>query len=546
MKVVILGGVAAGTKVAAKLKRSCPDAEVLILTKGEDISYAGCGLPYYLSGAIEDKAQLIVNTPERFEGLTGATVRTGVAAIAMDPEAKTVTIEQGSTKEQEVVSYDELVIATGADALRPPVPGMDLPGVYTLRTPADAIALRNAVGQGALRRVTVVGGGFIGLETAENLCAKGIRCTVIDMAPQILPGFDPEVAAYIEDHLAQEGIMVFTGTKLLALEGEDRVEKVVTDRRPMKCDAVVMAAGIRANTAFTKDSGLKLLPNRTIEVNEYLETNLPHVYALGDCATVKNRLTQEAAWAPMGSSANMEGRLLAQTLSGKDKESFPGVLGTMVIRLPNLNAGKTGLSYTQAKERYEDAVAITCVVDDKAHYYPGASHFIIKMVADKASDRLLGLQVLGRGAVDKIVDIAVTALSLHAKLSDLEDMDLAYAPPFSTAIHPFTHAVNILRNKMEGTLSSMTPQEFQDLKEEERAGLTILDAAPAPNLSDARYINLTEVLGSIGDLDPNGRYLLVCQKGKRAYLLQNRLRHYGYEHTKVLEGGTTFNNLKNE
>lgn len=536
MKVIILGGVAAGTKVAAKLKRELPDAQVHIYTKGEDISYAGCGLPYYLSGVIKKPEDLIVNTPEKFSGLTQAEVTTETEAIAMDPAAKTVTLKNIADGKEFTESYDKLVIATGADSVKPPIPGIDLEGVYYLRTPKDAITLREDIKAKGFKRVVVVGGGFIGLEAAENLNDMGIRTTVIDMAPQVLPGFDPEVAGYIERHLGDQGIPVFTSTKLEAIEGDGKVEKVQTDRRGMKCDAVIMAVGIRANTAFTKDTGLELMPNRTIKINNKMETNLKDVYALGDCASVTNEITDATAWAPMGSQANMEGRLLARSMAGKEV-SHRGVLGTMVIKLPELNAAKTGLSETQAKEQNLDVATATCVVDDKAHYYPGASTFIIKLIADKSTMKLLGLQVLGKGSVDKIVDIAVTAISLDASLPQLEDMDLAYAPPFSTAIHPFTHAVNVLMNKISGDLDSLTPTEYEGAEEDYH----LIDAAIQPSLDGAQYVNLVEVDENT-DLPKDKPLLLVCQKGKRAYLLQNRLKRYGYK-TKVLEGGSTFSEI---
>lgn len=539
MKILVIGGVAAGTKAAAKLKREDRGAEVRILLKDKDISYAGCGLPYYVGGVIAGRGALIVNTPEKFSALTGAAVLTGKEAVSLDREAKLVTAVDTETGESEAYSYDKLVIATGASPVAPPFPGINLKNVFFMRKPEDAVSLRAAVDTGEIRRAVVCGGGFIGLEVAENLAAKGVKVSVIDMAEQILPGFDPEMAAYAERHLADHGIACFTGAKLEEIIGGEKVEKIRTDKRAMKADAVVLSLGIRPNTAFLAGSGIELAPGGTIKVDGQMRTNDPDVYAVGDCAMVTNRVTGAPAWSPMGSSANIEGRLAARVLAG-EALSYPGVLGTGVCKLPELNVGRTGLTEAAAKEAGYDVVTVTAVVDDKAHYYPGASNFIVKMIADRQSGKFLGLQALGKGAVDKMVDIAVVALTLGASLHDLENMDLAYAPPFSTAIHPFAHTLNVLLNKISGGLDSFTPAEYA-------AGLAddykIVDVSINPSLEGAPYVDLTKIAGPLPEYGTGDKLLLVCAKGKRAYLTQNRMKFYGYDNTKVLEAGHIFNEI---
>ncbi len=540
MKVLIIGGVAAGTKVAAKLKRENRSHEVTILTMGKDISYAGCGLPYYVGGLIQDRGQLIVNTPESFSKLTGVEIVTETEVTSVNRAAKTVTAKNQATGESAEYSYDKLVIATGASPVKPPLEGMDLDGVYVMRTPEDAIALREKIETGSVKRAVVAGAGFIGLEVAENLAAKDIRVSVIDMADQILPGFDREIAEYAENHLADHGIMAFTGTKLLGIEGEDgKVKKVLTDRKGMKADLAVLCLGIRANTAFLADSGIELMPNRTVKVNEYLQTNDENIYAVGDCASVTNRITGKPQWSPMGSTANIAGRVAAMDINGASV-AYPGVLGTGVCKLPELNVGRTGLSEEAAREAGYDVISVLSVVDDKAHYYPGAGSFIVKMTADKTSRKLLGIQVLGKGEVDKMVDIAVTAISLGATVDQLENLDFAYAPPFSTAIHPFAHTVNILLNKMSGAFETFTPAEYKAGAAE---GYKIVDASPVPSIPGAPYVDLAKVDGEVPGLGKDEKLLLVCAKGKRAYMLQNRLKYYGYTNTRALEGGLTFNEL---
>ena len=536
MNIVVIGGVAAGTKAAAKLLRQDRTAQVTVYTKSTDISYAGCGLPYYVGGDIETRDELIVNTPERYMGLTGAQVKTGMEATKVDPAAKTVTFASG-----EVVSYDKLVIATGAAPFVPNVPGKDLPGVFTMRTPDDAIGLRAYVDENKCRSAVVVGAGFIGLEIAENLLKKGLKVTVVDMASQVMPNlFDAEVADYIRRQLQAKGIRVVTGAGLEMVLGGEKATGIRTAVGGFEGDVVVMAIGVRPATAFLNDSGVEMFKG-TIVVDKFQKTNLPDIYAVGDCAMVYNRLTGQGQWSAMGSTANITGRLLAKNLTG-EAAPYGGCLGTGVVRLADgLNAGRTGLTEEQAKAAGFDAVTVTCVTDDKAHYYPDAATFVTKMIADRESHKLLGIQVLGGGSVDKMVDIAVTGISMGARVEDFDTMDFAYAPPFSTAIHPFVQACYILENKLEGRYESMTPAEYLAGKAK---GYKIIDVSPAPAIPGAKWVDLAKVNGPIEGLDKDAKLLLVCAKGKRGYFLQNRLKAFGYTNTRALEGGLFVNNVK--
>ena len=540
MKVLVLGGVAAGTKIAAKLMREDRANEVIVLNKGKNISYAGCGLPYYVGHVIENKEELIVNTPLKYEKLTGVKVLTEVEAINVEPEAKKVTAVDLKTQETKEYTYDKLVIAVGASPVKPPIEGCDLENVFFMRTPEDAIRLRETIDAGGIKKAVVVGAGYIGLEIAENLKTLGVRPFVLDMAPQILaPGFDKEMADYAEGKLSESGIPVVTGVAVTAIEGNGKVEKVVTSKKAYKADLVVLSAGIRPNTAFLKDTGLEMFKG-TILTNEYGETNLPDIYAAGDCGMVHNAITGKAAWSPMGSTANIAGRVIAQNMMGA-KISYRGTLGTAVCKLPGINVGRTGLTEVQAKEEGFDPISVVTIVDEKAHYYPGAGLLAVKMIADRKTERLLGVQVVGDGAVDKIVDIAVTGIMLKGTLTQLSDLDFAYAPPFSTAIHPFAHTLNVLKNKLQGKFETFTPAEYADGAAE---GYRLIDVSIQPATEGAPYVELTDVNGLIDGFDPEEKLLLVCNKGKRAYLLQNRMKFYGYKNTKALEGGNFFSDVE--
>lgn len=539
MKILIAGGVAAGTKIAAKLKRTDPNAEALILTKGKDISYAGCGLPYYVGGVIQNRESLVVNTPEAFMALTGAEVRTGVEVTAVDRNAKTVAAVDLSSGTEARYSYDKLVIAVGASPFVPDCQGLDLENVFYMRTPDDAAALREKVDAGEIRRAVVAGGGLIGLEVAENLSDRDVKTSVIDCAPHILSEMlDPEFSAWLENAMANAGVMAFTGVALEGITGNGKVEKVLTSRRPLKADAVVLAMGFRPNTRFLEDSGLEMYKGLLL-VDGQMRTSDPDIYAAGDCALVTNRTTGQRQWSAMGSTANIAGRLAALRMAGSGQGmDYPGVLGTGVAKLPGANMGRTGLTEKEARAAGFDVESVVTVTDDKAHYYPGAGSFLTKIVCDRKTHQLLGLQVVGGGAVDKMTDIAVTAISLGAKLEDLQHCDFAYTPPFSTAIHPFAVTVNVLLNKLSGAYETFTPAQYAAGEAE---GWKLVDCSIQPSIKGAPYMDLTAVNGPVPGFDPDEKLLLVCSKGKRAYLVQNRLKHYGYMRTRVLEGGTLFN-----
>lgn len=540
MKYVILGGVAAGTKAAAKLKRLDRQAQVIIFTKGQDISYAGCGLPYYIGGDIPTREGLIVNSPAKYAGLTGAQVQTGCEAVGVDSGKKQVSIRRadGSIFAE---TYDKLIIATGAVPFVPPVEGVGLSGAFCVRTPDDAVQIREYAEKNNCRKAVVCGAGFIGLEVAENLAAMNMEVTVIDAASQIMPNaFDADMAGYARRQLKASGMRVLTSVSLKGINGNEHVESVSTDGGILPADLVILAIGVRPATAFLNESGIEMFKG-TIVVDKDMQTNIPDIYAAGDCAMVKNAITGQPQWSAMGSTANLAARAMAKKIYDKGN-GYGGCLGTGVVRLlPTLNGGRTGLTQEQAAAAGYEAVSVVCVLDDKAHYYPDASSFIIKLTADAKSRRILGIQVLGAGAVDKMVDIAVTGIYQNMKLDDFDTMDFAYAPPFSTAIHPFVTACYILENKLDGVFDSMSPAEYASGAAK---GYTVLDAQPAPAIPNARWIDLSKVNEPIDGLDKDAKLLLVCAKGKRGYFLQNRLKALGYTNTLVLEGGVTFNEVK--
>ena len=536
MDILVIGGVAAGTKTAAKLKRENRDYNVTIITMGKDISYAGCGLPYYVGGVIENKESLIVNTPENFEKLTQVKVITNTEALKINRDSKIVSTKNVVTNEEKEFKYDKLVIATGADPIKPNLDGINLKGVYYVRTPEDAIKLRDIIENDEIKRAVVVGGGFIGLEIAENLLENNIKTTVIDASESIPPGFDKEISLYLQEKLIDNGIMVLTNEKVVSIIGDEKVSKIKTDKRVIKADLVIMSVGIKPNTKIAEECGLNLEDNKTISVDYNMQTSDENIFAVGDCASVKNIITNKVTWSPMGSSANKEGRCVARTIAGKESK-FKGVLGTSIVKLLDINAARTGLTEEEAISLGYNTESVIVPLDDKAHYYPGAGLLFIKLIADIDSEKILGAQVFGKGSVDKQIDTVATAIHFGGKLSDLQDLDLAYAPPFSTAISPLGHAANVLLNKITEGVKIVRFEDFIENKDSYK----IVDVNKVPTLENALYLDLSSIDGKIENLNYDDKILLVCARGKRAYLTYNRMKYYGYKDVNILEGGLSLN-----
>ena len=536
MKYIVLGGVAAGTKTAAKLKREDINNEVTIYTKEKEISYAGCGLPYYIGGAIEERESLVVNTPEKYSSLTGVEVKTEMEAVSVDKDKKVVSFKNGDS-----VSYDRLIIATGASPIKPEVDGIKLDGVFTLRSVDDAVAIRAYGEKASVKRAVVVGASFIGLEVAENLKAKGLDVTVVDMASQILPGLlDPDMALYGKKEIQKSGVKIVLGAKLSSIYGEGKVEGVKTEIGNIPGDIVVLALGVKPNTEFVSSIGLEM-EKGAIVVDSKMATNIPSIYAVGDCALVKNMLTGKKCYSAMGSTANITGRILAKALSGEDEE-YKGCLSTAVIKASSsLNIGRTGLTMEKAQQEGFDPECVSVVVDDKPGYYPGSGNFVIKLIADRKSLRLLGVQVAGKGNVDKIVDSTVVGITMGAKLNDLDSADFSYAPPFSTALNPLQVASYVLENKIRGVLDSFTPYEYMMGKAN---GYSVIDVNNAPTIPGAKFVAFDKIEETFRNTAKDEKLLLVCARGRKSYLVQNKLKAMGFTNTKSLEGGVNLNDVK--
>ncbi|WP_132243105.1 FAD-dependent oxidoreductase [Marinisporobacter balticus] len=537
-KIVVIGGVAAGTKTAAKIKRENSKAEVVIITKDAHISYAGCGLPYYIGGVIEEERELVVKTPEDFKLVTGIDVFTKHEAVKINKEEKNVEVKDLTTEEMKIFPYDKLILATGATPFVPPIEGKNLSGVFSVRTVSDALKIREMVDNGAVKKAVVVGGGFIGLEVAENLHERGIGVALVELIDHILPPFDEEVALYAQNYMCEEGINIYTREKVLSLVGDEKVKKVVTDKREIEADLVIMSVGVRPNINIAKEIGVEIGVTGAIAVNEHMETNIKDIYAVGDCAEHVNLVTGKPAWYPMGSTANKMGRVAGINIGSEGKDTLKGVLGTTVVKLFKLNAAKTGLSERDAKKAGFEVETALVPANDKAHYYPGYREIITKLIVDKNTHRVLGAQVVGEGVVDKPIDIIATAITFDAKVEDLEKLDLAYAPPFSMAMSSTIVAASVLTNKLTGRVKGIGPIALKNRLSE----LQIVDTRDEGSfmigtIPGAINIPSGEIYMRADELDKEKETVLVCKLGKNAYLAYIKLKELGFEDIKILDGG---------
>lgn len=442
-QLIVIGGVAAGMSAAAKAKRTDRDMEVTVYEKGPYISYGACGLPYYIAGDIADPQALIARTPEQMEK-QGIHVHLHHRVTAIDPAAGILTIHDRKAKRELAASYDRLVIATGARPVEPPLPGHHLDGIFGLRPLESGIAIRRFIAEHEPRRAVILGGGYIGVEMAETFRRLGLEVTIVVRSGQVMrTTVDDDVRALIHAELARHGVEIVTDIPS-AFEGRDRVEAVVTSSGRFPCDVVLLGLGAQPNVEMAHQAGVALGPTGAIATDERMATNLPGIYAAGDCAEVRHMVTGRPAYIPLGSTANKQGRVAGENAAG-GQATFEGVVGTTVVRCFDLIVATTGLTVRQARAEGLAASETMIQAQDIAHYMPGSAPIHVKLVAEEASGRLLGGQIAGQKGVAKRIDVLATALYGRMTVDDLRRLDLSYAPPFAPAWDPILVAANVAR-----------------------------------------------------------------------------------------------------
>jgi CoA-dependent NAD(P)H sulfur oxidoreductase len=448
MHLIVVGGVAAGTKAAARARRVNRDIAITLYQDESEVSYTACGQPYYLSGLVASREALIIRRASEFKA-DGIEVHLRHRVLDLSTEERVVKVRDLDRNSFEVVPYDRLILATGARPVIPAVPGCHLDGVVTLRTMAELDRFRSALDRLRPKGAVIVGGGYIGLEVAESLHALGVMVTIVERLERLFPRLDPEIGQRLHDYLIAHGVHVVLDDGMAEItENAGRVAAMVTaSGRKLPAELVVLAIGIRPNVELAEQGGIPLGPTGAISVDTRMETNVKDVFAAGDCAESFHRLTRAPWWEPLGDIANLQGRVAGENAAGGNAR-FPGVLGTGIFKTFDLNVGLTGLSEATARESGLSPTAAVISARDKARYYPGAHELTLKLIAESVSGRLLGAQAVGLGAVDKMIDIAATALLGGLSCRDLENADLAYAPPFSPVLSPIIVAASTLSNKL--------------------------------------------------------------------------------------------------
>jgi len=439
-RLVVVGGVAGGASAAAKAKRVDPNLQVDVFEKGEYVSYGACGIPYYIGGVIEKAEKLIVRTPEQFES-QGISVHLKSDVKSIDVCKGEVSVFNSSEGREEVYAFDSLVIATGAIPVKPPIPGVDLKGVYTLRRFSDGVEIRNDLELGEVRKAVIVGGGFIGTEVAEAFRNWGLDVVMVKESEKVLGDFDDVVSKAAKEALERHGVTILTGCRVDALVGGDRVEAVVVDGERIEADLVLISKGIRPNVELAVQAGIMLGPYGGIATNERVETNIPGVFAAGDCAETLHFLTGEPYYKPLGTTANKMGRVAGTNAAGGEAV-FKGVLGTSIIKVFDLGLAKTGFTEEELVARGVEFDTVIIRARDRAHYFPGGGRFTVKLNWEKAGGRLLGASLVGPGPSVLRINALASAIYAGMTIEDLSRQDFAYSPPFSPVWDPLLVAAN--------------------------------------------------------------------------------------------------------
>jgi NADPH-dependent 2,4-dienoyl-CoA reductase/sulfur reductase-like enzyme/rhodanese-related sulfurtransferase len=551
VKVIIVGGVAAGPKAAAKIIRMKPDMDVTIIEKGLFLSYAGCGLPYYVSGEIKEQKELmetpagVVRDAAFFLNVKNLKVQNQTEALEIDRQGKRIRVKSLTTGEESWLPYDKLVLATGASPVIPPIPGVDKKNVFTLHGVHDAEGIKRVLAEHKAKDVVIIGGGLIGVEATEALATHGCRVTVVEMLPQILNLLDWEIARLVENYMETNGVKVMTNTRALALESRSGTDGIMThvrtDKGDLPADIVILAIGVRPNTSLAQKAGLAIgEKTRAIQVDGHMCTSDPDIYAAGDCVECMDRLTGRPCYVPLGSTANKQGRVVAVNICG-GHELFPGVVGSSICKVFDYCVARTGLTERAATSLGYELITAMVPGADKAHYMPKAKTLLMKIVADKKTERLLGVQVTGPGEGAKRIDVAATAITAGMTLDQLANLDLSYAPPYASAMDNLVTAANVARNKRDGYMIGISAESVQR-KIQNGEDFVFLDVRSPQehaqvHLPKSILIPLGALRKRFAEIPKDKEVIAYCAISLRGYEASLILRAAGFTDVKVLDGG---------
>ncbi|MGA2960844.1 MAG: FAD-dependent oxidoreductase [Candidatus Korobacteraceae bacterium] len=539
-RILVVGGVAGGASCAARARRLSEDAEIIVFERGPYVSFANCGLPYYVGDVIQKEDKLLVATAELFKTRFNIDVRTESEVVAIDRERREIQVRNLRTGASYREQYDALVLAPGAAPLRPPLPGIDLPGIFTLRTIPDSRDIRQWIAVGGAQTAVVVGAGFIGLEMTENLVQRGLTVTVIEMMDQVLPPLDPELAEAVRQRLVDKGVSVHLNDAVAAFERESSGQLVVTTRSGVciRTDLVVLGLGVRPEIKLAKQAGLVIGEKNGIRVDESMRTSDPHIWAVGDAVESRDFVTGEWCVVPLAGPANRQGRIAADSICGR-RVHFRGVQSTAVCGVFGLTVAMTGASEKALKRSgIADYDKVYLHPNDHAAYYPGAKPIHLKLLFSCGDGRVLGAQAVGEEGVEKRIDVIAMAIQKGATIHDLEEAELCYAPQFGTAKDPVNFAGMVASNVLHGDVSLARWEQVPDTQ------ALLLDVREPSEFKDghvegALNIPLPQLRARLGEL-PGGREIWVyCAAGQRSYYALRILRQHGYSCVRNLSGGFT-------
>lgn len=532
MKVVIVGGVAGGATAAARIRRLNEQAQIVVLERSGYISYANCGLPYYIGGIIEDPDKLTLQTPDSFFSRFRVEMKVRHEVIAIHPDRKTVSVRNLENGKEFEETYDKLILSPGAKPTQPKLPGTDRERIFTLRTVEDTFRIKEYIDKHHPKSAILAGGGFIGLELAENLRKLGMDITIVQRPKQLMNPFDSDMASFIHNQMRRHGIKLVLGHTVEGFTEKDGgIDVVLKDEMSLHADMVVLAIGVTPDTHLAKEAGLELGIKGSIVVNERMETSVPDIYAVGDAVQVKHYVTGEDTLISLAGPANRQGRIAADNICGRDSR-YLGSQGSSVIKVFDMTAATTGINETKAKQAGIDTDKVILSPMSHAGYYPGGKLMTMKVVFEKETYRLLGAQIIGYEGVDKRIDVLATAIHAGLKATELKDLDLAYAPPYSSAKDPVNMAGFMIENIANGILRQFHLEDVANLPKD--GSVTLLDTRTAAEYSQGHiegFLNIPvdELRERINEIAQDKPIYVICQSGLRSYIACRILSENGFE-----------------
>ena len=544
MKTIIIGGVAGGASAAARLRRLDETAEIIILERGEFISFANCGLPYFIGGEITDRNMLTLQTPSSFRARFNIDVRVFSEAIKISPDTKTVTVKDLNTGKTYEESYDNIILSPGAEPFKPNISGIESANVFTLRNIPDTLKIKRYIETAEPRSAVVVGGGYIGVEMAENLAKAGLQVSIVELADHLIAPLDFDMAADVHRYIKAKGIRLYLNNGVKAIDGS----KVILQNGEISADMVIMSVGVRPETSLAKDCGIVLNSRGSIIVDSRMRTNIPNIFAVGDAVEVKNYVTKSAAFIPLAGPANKQGRIAADNIAGFESE-YKGTGGSAVLKLFDMTIATTGLNEKSAEAAGIDFNKIYTYSASHASYYPGGNMMSVKILWDRKTLKIIGAQIVGFDGVDKRMDVIASAIRFGAKVTDLAELELCYAPPYSSAKDPVNMAGFVAENIISGKVKQFFWHDVENLPRD--GSVTLLDVRTSTerargHIDGFMHIPLDSLRERINELPKDKPVYVHCHSGLRSYIACRILAGNGFDCYNLSGGWRLYESVMNE